>query len=136
MDSGLLLDTCAALWASQADKLAPRTRELMDEAAAHGALYVSPITAWEVGILVSRGRVALQHDPQTWFERVLQAGARLAPLTPAILVASSFLPEAGLRDPADRILAATARAENLRLLTRDRPLLAYAEAGWMRAEGC
>ena len=108
----------------------------MDAAMESGVLYVSPITAWEIGLLTIKNRIALHYEPQMWFERLLQAGAKLAPLTPAILIASSFLPESRLRDPADRILAATARDQGWRLVTRDGPLLAYAEAGWMHALPC
>jgi len=49
---------------------------------------------------------------------------------------SSFLPDRALRDPADRILAATARASNYRLMTRDPPLLDYASTGRLGAVGC
>lgn len=98
---------------------------------------VSPITAWEVGLLVARGRLAIPTNPQAWFERLMQAPhVSLAALTPAVLIASSFLPDAPFRDPADRILTATAREFGLTLVTRDRALLAYAKAGHLRAIAC
>jgi PIN domain nuclease of toxin-antitoxin system len=111
-------------------------RELFAAGETEGGILVSPITAWEVGQLVSKGRLALELDPTMWFERLLENGVALAELSPAILIASSFLPSPLLRDPADRIVAATARALDLRLMTADKPLLEFASAGHMRALAC
>jgi PIN domain nuclease of toxin-antitoxin system len=72
----------------------------------------------------------------TWFQTALDSGIDLAPMTPTILVGSSFLPGPPLRDPADRIVAATARLLGYRLMTRDAPLLRLAEEGHMQAIAC
>jgi len=61
---------------------------------------------------------------------------RLADMSPDVLIASSFLPGTPPRDPADRILAATAREYGYRLMTRDTPLLAYARQGHLQALAC
>ena len=62
--SPLLLDTNAAIWLSR-DELKASASEKLDEAARVGvATYVSPITAWEVGLLVSRSRLSLGTTPQ------------------------------------------------------------------------
>ena len=61
---------------------------------------------------------------------------RLAPLTPEILIASTVLPGHPPRDPADRIIAATARALGLTVVTRDGELLPYAAAGHLAAVRC
>lgn len=87
-------------------------------------------------MLVARGRIALPLPPPSWFEGLVQAGVRWAPLTPQVLIDASFLPGRIHGDPADRILAATARAFGYRLMTRDRALLAYAEAGHLQALAC
>ena len=63
-------------------------------------------------------------------------GLELAELSPDVLVGSSFLPGPALRDPADRIIAATARMFGYRLMTRDRPLLEFAESGQAAAIPC
>jgi len=132
-----LLDTCAAIWISQNDSLTEEADRALREAdTIAGAVVVSPITAWEIGVLVARGRIALARDPAGWFQALIDAGIELAPMPPAILVASSFLPGSALRDPADRILAATARAMNYRLMTRDERLLDYAAAGHLAAITC
>ena len=133
----ILLDTCAAIWLSQGETLADEAVQALNEAESiAGALLLSPITAWEIGILTARGRIILSREPTAWFQAFIDAGIELAPMPPAILVASSFLPGSTLRDPADRIMAATARAMNYRLMTRDRQLLDYAAEGHLQAIAC
>jgi hypothetical protein len=63
-------------------------------------------------------------------------GVRLADLSPDLLTASSFLPGTPPRDPADRILAATARDLGATLITRDRALLAYGADGYIGVVAC
>ena len=135
--SPLLLDTNAVIWLSR-DELKASTSDKLDEAARAGvATYVSPISAWEVGQLVSRNRLNLGTTPRRWFGRILaMPNVRLAELTPDILIAASFLPGTPPRDPMDRILIATARELAATLVTRDREMLAYGERGNVRVLGC
>jgi PIN domain nuclease of toxin-antitoxin system len=128
--SPLLLDTNAAIWLSR-DELKASASEKLDEAARAGvATYLSPITAWEIGLLVSRNRLSLGTTPQRWFARALaMPNVHLAELSPDILIDSSFLPGTPPRDPADRVLLATARDLGATLVTRDRLLLKYGEDG-------
>ena len=135
--SPLLLDTNAAIWLSR-DELKASASEKLDEAARAGvATYLSPITAWEVGLLVSHNRLSLGATPQRWFARILaMPNVHLAELSPDILIASSFLPGNPPRDPADRILLATARDLGATLITRDRLLLKYGEDGQVSTIPC
>jgi|TARA_R110002124_G_scaffold147248_2_gene312473 PIN domain nuclease of toxin-antitoxin system len=133
----ILLDTCAVIWLQQGATFKPEAEAALQEAQTIGTqVLVSPITAWEIGLLVSRGRLALSLPPLKWFERVLDLGVDLASLTPAILIASSTLPGPPLRDPADRIIATTARDGGYRLMTRDQPLLDFAADGQVAAIAC
>ncbi len=138
MNAPLLLDTCATVWISCDDDVSEDALEALDNAHKFGeAVFVSPITAWEIGLLTARGKVNLMMPPDRWFERLLQApGLRLAEMPPKVLIASSFLPGAPPKDPADRIVVATAREFGFVLVTRDKPLLAYAEQGHFRALRC
>jgi PIN domain nuclease of toxin-antitoxin system len=138
MNSPLLLDTCAAIWIADDQPIAREAADMMDRTIADNEpIYVSPITGWELGLLVSRGRMNLLMSPQRWFERLLQApGLQLAKMPPDLLISSSFLPGTPPRDPADRIIAATAREYGYRLITRDRPLLEYARQGHIQAFAC
>jgi PIN domain nuclease of toxin-antitoxin system len=134
----LLLDTCAAIWLTNADPISDEASDALQQSRDSGEpVYVSPITAWEMGLLAARGRVSLLMTPQRWFERLLEApGLRLTEMTPNVLIASSFLPGKLPGDPADRIIAATAREYGYKLVTRDRPLLEYAKQGHIQAIPC
>ena len=133
----ILLDTCAVIWLQGGAAFRPEGEAALQEAQTVGTqVLVSPITAWEIGLLVSRGRLVLSVPPLSWFEQVLDLGVDLAPMTPDILIASSQLPGPPLRDPADRIVAATSRAMGCRLMTRDRPLLDFAASGQVAAIPC
>jgi PIN domain nuclease of toxin-antitoxin system len=100
-------------------------------------LYVSPITGWEIGLLESRGRFKSQLTPHRWLETLLAVpNVRLAELSPRVLLESSLLPGRPPRDPADRIIAATAREFGFTVMTRDRALLDYAREGYLSALEC
>lgn len=134
----ILLDTHAAVWFFENVPLKRTADDALDQASRDGTpLLVSPITAWEVGKLASRGRIDLSAAPHRWFRSLLATpGVRLAELTPDILIASSFLPGTPPRDPMDRILIATARELAATLVTRDREMLAYGERGNVSVMAC
>ena len=134
----LLLDTCAVIWLSEGEKLARSAIELLKAADDTGqSTYISPISAWEVGQLASRGRLQLLTTPQRWFTRLFEAkGVQLAEMSADVLIASSFLPGKPPRDPADRILVATARDLGATLITRDRALLGYGKQGHLSVAEC
>jgi PIN domain nuclease of toxin-antitoxin system len=132
-----LLDTCAAIWIV-ADEISDATAQALSEACDVGLpTYVSPITAWEIGNLVRKGRFKSQYTPQAWFERLMKTpDTVLAELTPKVLLESSFLPGKLHKDPADRIIAATAREYGFTVMTRDRPLLDYGKEGYLSVLEC
>jgi PIN domain nuclease of toxin-antitoxin system len=134
----LLLDTHAAIWISRNERIAPRAVDAMNAAyQAAERVYVSPITAWEVGLLVSRNRLNLFMTPERWFARLLSIpGMRLADMSPDVLIASSILPGDPPRDPADRIIVATARDIGATLITRDSLLLKYGQASQVSVIAC
>ena len=134
----LLLDTCAVLWISENAPLASPAVEAIDKAQDDGdPLLLSPITAWEIGLLVSSSRLALPALPQAWFDKILRApNVKLTDLSAHVLLASSFLPGTPPRDPADKIIIATARDQDLTIITRDRHILSYGKAGHVLALAC
>jgi PIN domain nuclease of toxin-antitoxin system len=134
----LLLDTCAAIWIVEEAKLADSGLEALRQAKARNeAIFVSPVTALEIGRLMSKGRVASPLSPKAWFRKLL-SGPRvgLAELPPDVLIEASFLPGAPPSDPVDRILLASAREFGMSLLTRDQAILSYADAGHVQAIRC
>jgi len=71
------------------------------------------------------------------FRQLLSApNLMLSELSPDLLIDSSFLPGEPPRDPADRIIITTAREGGMSIMTRDRQILAYAEAGHVQAIPC
>ncbi len=74
---------------------------------------------------------------QQWINGLLaRSGVQVAPFTPAIAMASAHLPGFANRDPADRFLIATARKMSIPIVTRDRVMLRYAEAGHVQCIPC
>lgn len=138
MADSVLLDTCAALWLMGAAPMSEVSREaIRSSRAGNIGTYISPFTAWEIGTLVAKGRLPLTLSPEVWFETLLALpGVRLAPLTPQILLASTSLPGNPPSDPADRIIAATARALGYVVITRNQKLLGFAQQGHIRVIAC
>jgi PIN domain nuclease of toxin-antitoxin system len=90
------------------------------------AILVSPISVWEISLLVHRKRIELEMDCLDWIERALACpGVQLAPLSAQIAVLSTRLPGAIHGDPADRILIATAFDHHAVLVTCDEKILHY-----------
>jgi len=134
----LLLDTCAVIWMTEKAPLAPAAIEALRASNERAVItFISPITAWEISILSSRGRVQMLIKPERWFANLFEVpGVRLADMPPEILIASSYLPGDPPRDPADRIIVATARDLGATLITRDRALLGYGEQGHVNVVEC
>ena len=134
----LLLDTCALIFITQQARLAAAAVAALRAASDGGEpTYVSPISAWEIGMLASRGRLQLLIRPERWFANLFKApGVRLADMSADVLIASSFLPGKPTKNPTDRIIAATVRELGATLVTRDRALLEYGEAGHIAVVAC
>lgn len=131
MASPLLFDTCTAIWFMEGSSMSTLAEQAVTQALAAGIpIAVSAITAWEISLLVRKKRLKLALDPLQWFERMLQEpGMQLADLPPRVLIESNRLPGKPPNDPADRIIAATAREFRMAVVTRDRALTAYAKGG-------
>jgi len=134
----LLWDTHTTIWIYGKTPIAQAAVDILAAAYRQGvASYVSPITALEVGMLASRGRLQLLIRPERWFANLFEIpGVKLAEMSPDLLIASSYLPGKPPRDPFDRIIIATARELGATLITRDRALLAYGEQGHVSVVEC
>lgn len=137
----VLLDTHAAIW-FVAGTLTHAAADIVIGAGRDAGALISPVTAWEVGLLARpRGdrppRMSFDPDPRGWYEELLTKPIiRQAPLTWAIAIAASSLPGTLHDDPADRLLIATARELSVPIVTRDRRILAYAADGFVQAIAC
>lgn len=121
----LLLDTHVWVWTQEApDRLGPMTREAILDPA--NEVQVSATSSLEIARLIALGRLGLKMDLQSWVVesiRLLQ-GVTLE-ITHQIAIEAYSIPEPFHRDPADRLLVATARIHASRLVTADDPILSY-----------
>jgi PIN domain nuclease of toxin-antitoxin system len=138
--TAVLLDTCAVIWLANGDPLQNGADHRIIHAALADGVFVSPISAWEIGML-SRPRagriIEFLPDPATWFARFMAGPAiKTAAFTADIAIAASWLPEPLHGDPADRLLIATARHMAMPIVTRDARIIAYAAAGHVGTISC
>lgn len=133
--NGILLDTHVWLWLATGDEsLSGAVRKVLEKAEARGELSISAISLLEVANMARRNRIQLPISLNEGFERALsRASIGLIPVTPRIAAETALLPEGFHGDPADRLIAATARVEDLMLCTHDKDLLRYAKLGIFRA---
>ena len=118
----IVLDTHAWLWwvdsPRRLSRAAARTIEHADR------IGISTITVFEVADLVERRRIALDVSPRRWLRDALsRRGVEPLPLTAEVAVDAAQLRFAA--DPFDRIIYATARAEDAKLVTRDERMRAF-----------
>jgi len=126
----LLLDTHIALWLDSGDqRLQPSTRGLIDHCWRDGGtILLSAVSAWEIALLVDAGRIDLDLPVAAWIERFLQRpGVEPAPLGHRAASRSYQLHHLKHRDPADRLLIATAIELDCPLVTYDARIARFGE---------
>jgi PIN domain nuclease of toxin-antitoxin system len=130
----VLLDTHTWVWLLNGDpKLNPKAVKAIERSLSAEAVLLSAISPWEVAMLVSKGRLTLDRDVGEWIDTAVSIpGIRLEPISPEIAVASTRLPGNIHPDPADRLIAATARHLGALLITDDQLLLDYGAAGHLK----
>ena len=116
-----LLDTHILIhWMSGSVPLLKAHRQLIKAASEANPLWVSDITLWEVATLYNLGRVEFDLPLRDWLERATAPPlVRRLAITPAVAAEVAALPDTFHRDPADRIIVATARVNGATILTRD-----------------
>ena len=123
----IVLDTHAWIWwVSSPEYLSETAKQIIDEAATGKNIFISSISAWEIAILVSRGRLKLTMNPADW----VAASEALpffdfVPVSNSIALKSVQLPGILHDDPADRIIIATAVSLGAVLVTKDEKIRNY-----------
>lgn len=122
----IVLDTHVWVWWVAGDpRLSKEAGAEIDAAMGTRSLYVSSISAWEVAMLVRRGRLELTMPVDDWIARSEALPfLRFVPVDNRIAIRSVGLDDLH-DDPADRLIVATAISLGARLVTRDRRLRAY-----------
>lgn len=116
-----LLDTHILIhWIAGSIPLHKSHRRIIEAASGDEPLWVSDITLWEVATLHNLGRVEFGLPLRDWLERATAPPlVRRLAITPAVAAEVAALPDTFHRDPADRIIVATARVMGATILTRD-----------------
>ena len=123
----LVLDTHILVWWLNGDKaLSKKAANAIKDELKNGEIVISSITAWEIAMLVARGRIVLSMDVEQWLNTVaLIERVRFYPVDNEIAVKTTELPGEFHKDPADRMIVATARKLGATLITADEKILAY-----------
>lgn len=130
----IVLDTHALIWWVTGDsQLSAPARAAIEGAVDAGQrVLVSAISAWEIAMLVERGRIALAMDLDEWLAAVESLdGVSIVPLTAHVAVQSATLPGDFHKDPADRMIVALARERNAALVTADEKIQRYPHVRWV-----
>jgi PIN domain nuclease of toxin-antitoxin system len=118
----ILLDTHALIWlVREPGKLSRNASDAIREAA--GGLAISATTLWEVAFLAANGRLGIQGTVTAFVTRMTSRVA-IRPITVQIAVLATQFPATYPRDPIDKLIGATAMAEGMTLVTKDREIRA------------
>lgn len=122
----IILDTHIWIWWSgNSPELAQRDADFIRASSSDG-IGVSIISCWEVALLRSKKRLDLDRPVLDWINVSLSLpDIILLPISPEIAVESNELPNFPHRDPADRIIVATARVLRCPLVTNDSEIRRY-----------
>jgi PIN domain nuclease of toxin-antitoxin system len=128
--SVIVLDTHALIWwVDNPDRLSQTARHAIDsefDAGDAARILISAITAWEIAMLINKGRLSLSMDLEVWLDLVADIdGLRFIPMDREIAVAATRLPGEFHKDPADRIIVSTARKYSAPVVTGDEKILKY-----------
>ena len=124
----LVIDTHVLVWwVADTGDLSPRSKRAIERTIKAGSeVLVSSISAWEVAMLVQKGRLLLSMEVERWLDQVaLIDGLRFYPVDNEVAVKSAILPGEFHKDPADRMIVATARKLAAPLVTADEKMLRY-----------
>lgn len=119
----ILADTHVVLWlALEPDQLSANALRALTEARENsGGVAIAGISLWEIAVAVSRGKVLLETQLSE-FLRFVEEAYRVIPVTGEIAERGAQFSKDYPRDPADKLIGATALVHGLQLVTRDEPI--------------
>jgi PIN domain nuclease of toxin-antitoxin system len=113
----ILLDTHVLLWLAQ-EPAKISTKAAMAIRKSTGGLAISDMTVWELALLAARGRLKLTGTVEAFVEEIISRTAIL-PITARVAALASQFPATYPKDPADRLIGATAVSESIELVSAD-----------------
>jgi PIN domain nuclease of toxin-antitoxin system len=122
----VVIDTHILLWwVSGSESLSATAASALDNTLSNGGeVLISSISAWEISMLITKGRLVLTMEVESWLREVAQIeGTRFVPIDNEIAIKSTTLPGSFHKDPADRMIVATARKMAVPLVTADKKFL-------------
>jgi PIN domain nuclease of toxin-antitoxin system len=118
----ILLDTHVLIWlANDPEKLSPHAAEAIRRAPLEGGIAISAITLWELAWLAAHHRVQINGTVDA-FVGEISSRTSIRPITPEVAVLANQLPASYSKDPCDCLIGATALAEGIPLVTKDRSI--------------
>lgn len=119
-----VLDTHVWIWWMLGDPgLSRAERDALDALPSNARPVISDISLWEFATLVDLGRIKIQDSVENWLRIAASPSTvRIQPITPDIVSEMNRLPASFHRDPADRLIVATARVLKQPLATMDRKI--------------
>lgn len=124
----IVLDTHTLIWwaSGETEQLSAAALQAIERELSDGQIFISSISAWELSMLVAQGRIALSMDVAEWLSYVGNIeGVSFVPVDNEIAVKSTELPGEFHKDPADRLIVATARKFAAPLVTADEKIRTY-----------
>ncbi|OGM26867.1 twitching motility protein PilT [Candidatus Woesebacteria bacterium RIFCSPHIGHO2_01_FULL_39_28] len=123
----ILLDTHTFVWwIGNPEFLSIKAKQEIDKAKNKREILVSSISVWEICLLVTKKRLKLTMDVETWIEKVEELSVvKFVPIDNKIAIKSTQLLDPFHKDPADRIIVASALENGATLITSDKKILEY-----------
>lgn len=124
----IVVDTHTLIWwVNDPQKLSKKAREIINqEKRREGGILVSSISTLEIYRLICNGKLQLINDIDSWLEKIENLPAvRFIPIDNKVAITSINLPDFDHKDPADRIIIATALHFGAALVTSDERILKY-----------
>ena len=124
----IVLDTHILIWWATGDlsKLSPNALAAINQELQGGEIIISSITAWEIAMLIAKERIVISMDLEEWLSTIEQIETvKFFAVDNDIAVKSATLPGEFHKDPADRMIVATARKLGCALVTAVEKILSF-----------